>query len=379
VPTVILGRGPDRVIEDEWTRIEIWRASVDADGHEVSGASADPHLSADGRLLVFVTDSSDLTDPGPSGSGETVGPLVVVKDLQTGAVERIAIGLAPRLSPDASIVVYSKPLGPTDAPLTSASRRVSGVKLERFERGSGRTQSIAEDPAAAWVHESSLSFDGRFVGYTSAARAWLHDARSGTSEALGEEAASNPSLSNDGRWVAYHAGGLELLDRSTGVTRALLPDGMTNGSSTDALSGDGAAIILTTSTDDSDYLWIQEVATSKMLVAESVDSLGEVVLSRDADVAVLSTSDPYVPIAFDHQGGYHTDQDRSFDIFALDRGSRKFHLLTQPSEENEPGDSRNPACSADGHLVAFDSDLSTLVPDDGNGERDVFVVRFTPL
>lgn len=68
------------------------------------------------------------------------------------------------------------------------------------------------------------------------------------------------------------------------------------------------------------------------------------------------------------------DTNNKCDIFVKDMETgyiSRVSVATGGAEGN--GDSRNPAISADGRYVAFESDASNLVPGDTNGAKDIFV------
>ena len=68
------------------------------------------------------------------------------------------------------------------------------------------------------------------------------------------------------------------------------------------------------------------------------------------------------------------DNNQASDIFVADR-LRDTMTRVSVNEDDQPGNaaSRSPAISSDGRYVAFISDASNLVPDDLNGLPDVFV------
>ncbi|PWU23106.1 MAG: hypothetical protein C5B48_09185 [Candidatus Rokuibacteriota bacterium] len=68
------------------------------------------------------------------------------------------------------------------------------------------------------------------------------------------------------------------------------------------------------------------------------------------------------------------DSNAKRDIFVRDLRTGKTVRASVDSVRNQAnGDSRNPAISANGRFVAFESDATNLVGGDGNGRRDIFV------
>src|SRR2546430_16120728 len=87
------------------------RVSVNSAGNEVHGSSARPTLSADGRFVAFESDATDLV------SGDTNGLRdVFVHDRQTGVTERVSVDSAgnqgdgesryPAISADGRVVAF---------------------------------------------------------------------------------------------------------------------------------------------------------------------------------------------------------------------------------------------------------------------------------
>ena len=94
----------DRIVE---------RVSVRADGAESEGGSSfDAALSAEGRLIAFTSDASNLVDGDTNAASD-----VFVRDVVTAAVERISVGpggrqadgdsSGPSISSDGRLVVFS--------------------------------------------------------------------------------------------------------------------------------------------------------------------------------------------------------------------------------------------------------------------------------
>ena len=68
------------------------------------------------------------------------------------------------------------------------------------------------------------------------------------------------------------------------------------------------------------------------------------------------------------------DGNGTWDIFVLDRQSATIELVSRDTGGVQGnGASQNPSLSADGRYVAFESDASNLVAGDTNGWRDIFV------
>ncbi|HET7204278.1 MAG TPA: choice-of-anchor D domain-containing protein [Steroidobacteraceae bacterium] len=160
----------DVFVRDRQTRRTL-RASVAADGTPANGYSVQPTLSGNGRYVAFVSTATNLVP------GDTNGRIdVFVKDLQSGHIERVSVSSTgnqgnggsdePALSADGRYVVFesfASNLVPGD---TNASH---DVFLHDRETGETRRVSVGtggtEPDAASWT--PSLSADGRFVAFRS--------------------------------------------------------------------------------------------------------------------------------------------------------------------------------------------------------------------
>jgi len=110
---------------------------------------------------------------------------------------------------------------------------------------------------------------------------------------------------------------------------------------------------------------VQKISFTSTGAAGNGDSIRPSISGDGRYVAFESGSDNLTPF----------DVNSSPDIFVYDRQTSaltKVSVGATGAPANSPG-SNNPAISADGRWVAFDSASSTLVPGDTNGMRDVFV------
>jgi Tol biopolymer transport system component len=164
------GGAADVFVRDRQTR-QTRRASETADGTPANGYSVQPVLSANGRHVAFVSAARNLA------TGDTNGVIdVFVKNLETGAVERVSVATGggqangpsfePALSADGRYVAFesfASNLVPGD------DNRRSDVFVHDRATGTTRRVSVAAGGNAAnddnWT--PSLSADGRFVAFRS--------------------------------------------------------------------------------------------------------------------------------------------------------------------------------------------------------------------
>lgn len=209
------------------------RASVARDGAQANGASAEPDLSADGRLVVFTSRADNLV-PGDTNDSDDV----FVHNLATGATTLVSAGLraasaegdssAPAISPDGRFVTFSSDAGNLVAGDRNGRQDVfrrdlvtRHTRLISVRRGGGGGQNKAMAGGRAQV--SDVSRNGRFVVFESDAtnlggrdrnrrtdvfvrdvrRGWTRRVSVSTTNEEGSGASFLPTITPDGRFVAF--------------------------------------------------------------------------------------------------------------------------------------------------------------------------------
>ena len=199
-------------------------------GARVGGATfADPYeatLSADGSKLVYTWATGRVDDPRAAGSE------VRVRDLATGhttVVSRGAEGARadgfsadPSISPDGRFVAFT-----SDAVALGAAPGRAGLFVRDIR--AGRTTRIAT--GAAHVLDPVLSRNARVVAFTArdgaSARvmAWTRSTGAVTlvsrAAAPGDGASEDPSISDDGRRIAFASTATNLDPGKRDATRAI--------------------------------------------------------------------------------------------------------------------------------------------------------------
>jgi Tol biopolymer transport system component len=193
----------------------------------------DPSLSADGRFVVFLSQDSDL----PGGDGST--SQIYVHDRQAGTTELVSrtdagVGAYgggcwwPAISGNgrfAAFYCYSPNL-------PGGSLNTSQVYVHDRELDDTEIVSVnsSGDPAGDDSYDPSLSNSGRYVtfyslannlpGNADASDAFRHDRQSNKTAVVSKNSAGavanefgdtfDPSMSADGRWVAFRASGTNM-------------------------------------------------------------------------------------------------------------------------------------------------------------------------
>lgn len=208
-------------------------ASTSGAGVPGNGMSGTPSLSADGRFVAFTSQADNLVDGDTNGVGD-----IFVKDLQSGAIVRASTGSggeqaanlssAAAISADAGYVAFRSlannlVAGDTGAADVFVKDLLTGA-LERVSTSSNGAQADGSSESPA------ISADGRFVAFQSTATnlvagdtggrcdIFVKDRRSGltqrastsSSGAPGIADSVAPGLSDDGRYVVFESGAVNL-------------------------------------------------------------------------------------------------------------------------------------------------------------------------
>ncbi len=278
---------PDLFAKDLQTGA-ITRISTDSTGQQRVGSNfySVPAISDDDRFVVFATNEADLV----SGDTNNLND-VFLKDLHTGAISRISTTSGGAQANGASDLPVITGDGRLVFFRSSATNLVSDDtqgKQNLFMKNllTGAVMLVSTDtdgnPSSADINFPVISRNGRYVAFSTTASliatdtnalsdVYWKDLATGTirlvsttsSAALEDGASFNPSLSDDGRFVAFASKATNLVagdtnesqdvflkDLTTGiVTRASLTSSgqeINGDSQTPSLSGDGKKLLFYT-------------------------------------------------------------------------------------------------------------------------------------
>jgi Ca2+-binding RTX toxin-like protein len=339
------------------------RISLDSAGNQGNSNFFGASISADGRFVAFESLASNIV-PGDTNSNRDI----FVRDRLTNTTARVSVDSAGNQANDASDRVSISGDGRFVAFSSEASNLVPGDTNgdpDIFVRDTltNTTTRVSVNSAGNQQNGSSLfnapsiSADGRFVAFSSSASdivpgdtnssqdIFVRDRLTNTTTRVSLDSAGNPgnsssespSISADGRFVAFTSfasnivpgdtnstGDIFVRDRLTNTTTRVSVDSAGNqrniGSYTPSISADGRFVAFTSGASNFD--------------------LG------------IDTS----------------------DIFVRDRLTNTTTNVSVDSAGNR-GDGDSPSISADGRFVAFESNSSNLVPGDNNNSNDIFVVE----
>ena len=214
------------------------------------GTSSAPSLSADGRYVVYVSTADDLV-PGQTGASG-FGSNVFLYDRVTGTAALVShsLGVAndgagaseidiPSLSADGRYVLFSSfrnDLGGAPAGF--------GLNTYLYDRVSGNADFVGWTNSSGTTRRLTLSADGRWAAYLSSAdlvpgianpdlrdQLYLYDRIAKTLKSLtpsltetgltSQGSTDNPSISADGRFVAFDSTAQDLVAGETGTGRGV--------------------------------------------------------------------------------------------------------------------------------------------------------------
>jgi Tol biopolymer transport system component len=381
--------------------------SADASGAEGRYRSFDCSISADGRFVAFASDATNLVPGDTNGHTD-----IFVRDRRRHTIERVSVDSNGAQANGPSWNSSVSPDGRYLAFVSGASNLVPGDTNEVADvfvadRSTGTIERISVDSNGAQAEgvigsfgPIGLSADGRYVTFVSYATnlvpgdtngqsdVFVRDRQRGVTERVsvssegqqGNGTSSSPSISGDGRYVAFRSGssnlvhgahwGVYLHDRASGETEVVCVDG-----NSPAISADGHCVAFA----NSEYIdhvgvYVRDLRTGTTELV-SADSSGA---PTTASTFAPSISADGRYVAF---GSYATnlvsgDANGFSDVFVRDRRSATTRLVSIDSngvQGNGSSGDLGLCISADGREVAFASNASNLVPDSQSWWTQVFV------
>jgi CSLREA domain-containing protein len=294
----------------------------------------------------------------------------------------------------------------------STSTLVSAGETIRVSINSSSEQALYGDSIYA-----TISANGRYIAFSSdatnlvagdtnqSADIFVHDIQSGATTRIsldsnGAQANSysyKPSISADGRYIAFQSYATNLAandtngtydifvhDMQTGTTRCLSVDASgapaNNQSASPAISADGRFVAFHSSASNlvsgdlngSQDTFVYDLQTNKITLV-SVDSSGTQANSGSSNSSI-SADGQRVAFASFATNLVTGDANGKMDIFVHDMQTGTTTRVSVDSNGMQANDSSiELSISADGRYVAFESRATNLVPEDTNGELDVFV------
>jgi Tol biopolymer transport system component len=349
------------------------RVSVSSTGAEANGPSLIARVSASGRYVAFSSDSSNLV-PGGTANRD-----VFVRDRVAGTTERVSVAsdgtpgqgpsFYPSISADGRYVVFQ-----SDAGNLVASDSNSATDIFLRDRTAGVTTLVSVSTAGVQGDKQSvtpsISADGRYVTFTSLADnlvpndtnndrdVFVRDLVTGTTELVSQSTAG--ALGN-GPSGGFGAGPARI---SAGGRYVVFGSFASN-----LVAGD-------TNNADDIFLHDRVAGTTERVSVTTSGTEG----NNHSTYGSVSDDGRYVAFFSAANNLVTGDANMTSDIFLRDRlMSTTTRISVGPSGVEANGASGFPVISGDGSAVAFESLATNLVSGDTNGASDVFVYHAAGL
>lgn len=319
------------------------RISVASDGTQGDGDSAGATITTDGRRIAFSSSATNLI-PDNRGTGDEV----YVRDQRTSQTTQMSSITStiqrPVISGDGQYVAFWGQL-----------MRNTKVFLSQVSSGS----TIGINCPGLSCSQPSLSANGRYLAQVATftrppswqrieVRDWQADTAQTVAE-FGHPVSARPSISGDGRFVAYQDGQTEdvfVWDRTDDTSSGPI-EGPSKAATLVQLSRDGSKVVYLSGSDT----YVHDESSGAEQLVPNVRG-----------------------VAIDPTGRYllYAPNDTSGPSLML----RDLETGTEEVVSNQPASAGTDAVSSGGRDVVFHSAADDIVPGDTNGKSDVFVRRF---
>lgn len=407
----------------------MYRASVASDGSEGNSHSYWSAVSGTGRYIAFGSQSSNLVSGDTNGTYDTF-----VHDKETKTTTRVSVASDGTQANDSSDEVSISDDGRYVAFYSYATNLVSNdtngqgdIFVHDRQTGATTRVNVANDGTQANSHsyQARISGNGRFVTFYSYATnlvsgdtnsnydIFVHDRQTATtsrvSVATGGAQSNNqsfdPSISTDGRYVAFRSYATNLVsgdtnnaydvflhDRETTTTTrvSVASDGTqgNNASNYGSVSGNGQYVVFTSSatnlvsgdTNGGEDVFVRDVingTTTRVNVASDgtqADTSSNYYYYYNNTKPTISSDGTYVAFGSYTSNLVPGDTNGYEDVFIhnrLNATTVRVNVSAEGLQAN--GDGYWAQISSDGRFVSFSSYASNLVPGDTNNSWDVFV------
>ena len=399
----------------------ITRVSVASNGDQADSGGGTPAISADGRWVAFASRASNLVSNDTNGKSD-----IFVHDRVTLITTRVSVtsngsqtnadsGL-PGISADGRYVVFN----------SHANNLVSGDTKalpdifvhDRVAQTTTRV-SVATDGTQTdqQTYETTISADGRWVTFVSRATnlvsgdtnldldIFAHDQTTHTTTRVSvstngvqaDGSSVEPSLSGDGRYVAFFSVATNLvisdtnakedvfvrdrlLNTTTRVSVASNGSQANSGSTSSMLSADGryvafmseASNLVIGDTNSANDIFIHDQVNNSTIRISVADNGTQ---ANDQSLLPRFSGDGrYVAFFSEATNLVSGDTNDAADVFVYDQTMQTTARIPAATDTSQlTGIAHQIALSANGHAVAFSSEAITLVNDDTNNLADVFV------
>ncbi len=344
---------------------ETTRVSQSTKGKQGDGRSWHPALSADNRFIAFNSEASTLV---PNDTNHS--PDIFVHDRQTKKTRRVSVAsdgtqAKPSWQSHAAISANGRYVGFMSDASNLVPNDTNGgydVFVHDLKTKQTTTVSISSDGSqnnGDWNALPSLSADGRYVAFLSNASnlvendtnkvddIFVHDRKTKTTTRV--SVASDGTQANKASWK------LMISDNGRYVTF--------QSSATNLVKGDK---------NDRDDIFVHDLETKKT-TRVSVATSG-IQGNNGSWHPKISADGRYITFWSSASTLVPNDTNVTDDAFVHDTLTHETKRISVASDGTQGnGSSGRPSISADGRYIGFSSEASNLATNDDNGDADVFV------
>ncbi|MFI6007036.1 hypothetical protein ACIA98_43110 [Streptomyces sp. NPDC051366] len=360
-------RADDVFVRDRQTGV-ITRVSVDSAGNQANNVSRNPSISADGRYVAFESFATNLVAGDTNRYRD-----IFVHDLQTGETTGVSVGSHgeqsdsesshPSISADGRFVAFDSP----------ASNLVFGDTNDIHDvfvrdRQTGETTRVSVDSNGRQgdgiSQLPSISADGRYVAFSSGAKTlslfpdnnhaddvFVHDRLTGYTDRIsvgpdgneGNSASRTATISADGRFVAFES------------------------TASNLVAGDTGGPI------DTDIFLYDRVTRTTTQVNLGPNGLSDS-KTPGQERTTLSADGRYIAFVSGEDKLVTGDTNSSWDVYVRDRVTATTTRVSVANDGSQSdGYSYSPSISADGHHVAFTTSATNLGGDGTSRKFNLYV------
>lgn len=344
VMALVLGAAIASAARDDLELLSRASGVSGAKGNKASAGAA--RLSSDGRYVAFQSTADNLVADNARGAG------IFVRDRREATTT-----LASRADgPGGAVVVATQPA-------ISADGRVVAFR--------SAASTAPDAPAAQAIHARNLA-----LGTTT-----LISRATGPAGVLAD--ASRPAVSGDGRHIAFQTTAVldpadtgaasdvyvrdQALGTTTLVSRATGAAGPATGGTNPSISDDGRLVAY----EEGNQTRVRDVTAGVTEVISVPSGPGSV--GKNGTNPEISAGGRYVAFQSTAVGLVPEDRDAVADVFVRDRVGQTTTLVSATGPVKGNGASRLPSISADGRFAAFESVATNLTPGDTDPGSDVYV------
>lgn len=358
-------------VEDEVFITKVTRVSTDSAGAQADGPSGGLSIAGEGGQVAFASSAANLVEGDTNGVDD-----IFVKDLASGMTTRVstdsADGQADGPSGTSTISGVGRHVAFWSEATNLTASDTNGLSdIFVKDRDSGTTSLVSTDaggdPGDGASDMPSISDDGRYVAFRSAAAnlvpgdtnsaldVFVKDTATGETKIVSADASAvpgdadscdtyPPSISADGRYVAFESAASNLVTGdANGVRDIFVKDTQTGAIARVSTSSDGARA-------DGSSLYATISDDGGLVLFRSIASnlvAGDTVICEGVNCS---------------------------DVFLKDVVTGAL-IRVSTSEEGTAADapSWDPALAGGGGYAAFSTTATNLAGGDGNGDYDIYV------